>query len=93
MSEISLKDISIELGVDKIITGNIIESRMAHNRTIHWWRSVISTKVRIVNCQSEEIEWEETRKTSKNLSSQYSTAGINAKKVVKRIKKTYLRNL
>lgn len=89
LSEISMTDVAKEIGVDKLITGEITTAYMSHQRTIHWWKSVVAAKMRVVDGKTGAVEWEMSKKTKKNLLSQLSTAEINAHKMLKKMKKKY----
>lgn len=93
MAEISVKDVAEELsefGVEKIVTGEIVKAYTLHNRTVHWWYSVVATYVNIHDGKTGKTEWECFRETKKNFLSQYGTAEVNARKINKRLRKTYL---
>ena len=47
MREIPLSDFGRDLGLDKIVVGQVHEARMSHHRTVHTWVSTVECTVQI----------------------------------------------
>jgi len=77
-----LHEVGADLGVEKVITGEILDLHTSHHRIFHWWSSVMKVRVAFIDVETGEVEWQEKFKKRKMLSSQLRTIKSLTKKIM-----------
>jgi len=57
LDEVSPLDYGIELGVDLVVTGRIIEAYMSEHHTIHTWYSYVKAEVDVWDISAGQVVW------------------------------------
>jgi hypothetical protein len=80
-----------ELGADKILSGRIDRHYMGENWTIHWWWSTIQLQCEMTDVMTGQVEWSRKYRVRKQFASQSDVQREIAARLVKDLKKEYLR--
>jgi hypothetical protein len=72
---------------DTLIVGTINDCYLVHNRTIHWWQSVIRGEIRVFDVRSGELIWEDYFRDRDNFDSPLLMVEEWSKRLTKRIRK------
>lgn len=84
-----LQKVGTELGVEKIVTGEILDIHTSHHRVFHWWSSVVEVRIALIDVGTGLVEWQETFKKRKMLTSQIGAMNVTAKKIARKLAKDY----
>jgi len=102
MREIPLSDFGRDLGLDKIITGQVHQAQMTHHRTVHTWVSTIECTVQVWDVRELTVtedgaappapEWE-TRMSERDwFGSWMGAADALSEALTKRMRRDYFGN-
>lgn len=75
-------DIGRDLGVDKLLIGEITSCYTSHNRTFHWWSSVMKVNAKLIDIDSGRVEWEKNIKEREMFKSWVATGEEIARRIV-----------
>ncbi len=89
LAELDPVDIGKDLGLDRVIVGSVNEAHTTHNRTFHWWSSVVAAETQILNVETGEAEWSGSVRERDVFLSWLGTAEHVAAQLVKRMKRHY----
>ena len=79
-----------ELGVDKILVGEIDSCYTAHSRAFHTWASKVNISAKIVDVKTGKTEWEGKYKNKDKFSAPNVLSKKSVNWMIKNIKKKYL---
>jgi hypothetical protein len=88
-AELPPQDFARDLQQDKVLIGKLNECYTTHNRTIHWWSSVVDLEAILLDAETGQPEWTAHVRMRKSFLSQNSTMEKAVKKLIKQIKKNY----
>lgn len=86
ITEVPAVDFARDLQQDKILIGKIRQCYTSHNRTFHWWSSVIDVDAVLMDAESGKPVWSGNISLRKKFHSQYSTMEMVADRLIKRMK-------
>jgi hypothetical protein len=89
LDEISPLDYGLELGVDQVITGRIIDAYTSTHSILKTWHSKVSVEVNVWDMHSGQIVWSRIFTARKNFLSQSEAMIKASKKIVRALDKTY----
>ncbi|MBN1901868.1 hypothetical protein JW926_11150 [Candidatus Sumerlaeota bacterium] len=89
-SRISYCDFARDLDIDKVIVARLNRCYSTHNRTFHFWTSVIEIEVSILDARTKQAEWTSHIYSRKFFQSSYSAMEKVAREIIHDLKKEYL---
>ena len=88
-SDISVCDFAKDLQIDMVLIGKLNQCHTSHNRTIHWWSSVVDVDAILLDAETCEPEWSGRIAMRKNFRSQYGAMEKAAERLIKQMKREY----
>jgi len=78
-----------DLGIEKVLTGEIDNCYTAHSRAFHTWASKVSVTAKIIDVKTGKIDWEMKYKKKKAFYAPNVLSKRNVQRMIKNIKKNY----
>jgi hypothetical protein len=91
LSEVSPVDYGLDLGVDQVVTGRLIECFTSEHRTIHTWYSQIKVQVEVWDMKSARVVWTRTFFDRSHFASQSIAMQKVAVRIVKALDRDFYR--
>jgi len=88
-SAIPATDFAKDLQQDLVLFGKIKMCHTSHNRTFHWWSSIIDVEAILMDADSGKALWTKNLRFRKKFHSQYSTMEKASNRLIKLMKKEY----
>jgi hypothetical protein len=89
-SRIAYCDFARDLDLDKVIVARLNKCYTTHNRTFHFWTSVIEIEVSILDAKTEESEWTSHIYSRSLFHSSYSAMEKVVSELIHKMNKEYL---
>ena len=91
LRDVSPLDYGIELGVDQVITGRIVDAYMTENHTIHTWRSFVKVEVDVWDMSAGEVVWSRVFERKKRFTSKADLMRLVARDVAETLDRDFYR--
>jgi len=89
LSQVSPCDLARDLNLNLVLTAKLNNCYTSHNRSFHWWSSMIDVDVKLLDAESGSGEWSGHRDTRKIFLSQPSAMEKVAESLIRQMKKEY----
>lgn len=89
-SRISYCDFAKDLDLEKVIVTRLNKCYTTHNRTFHFWSSVIEIEVSLLDAKTEQPEWTSHIYSRKFFHSTYGTIEKVVSQLIHKMEKEYL---
>lgn len=88
-SEIAPTDFAKDLQQDLVLFGKIKTCHTSHNRTFHWWSSIVDIEAILMDADTGKALWTKNLRFRKKFRSQYSTMEKASNRLIKLMKQEY----
>lgn len=89
LERLPVREIGRELGADRVLVGRIIDAYQAHNRTIHWYWSVVELQLELVDVDTGKVVWHKHARFKKSFASTTFLLEAAARELIEAMKREY----